>query len=174
MSSPSDEHHVGPAQLLVAKIEMAMSGSGLAPVRETIGGPVTVVGATSRFRWRWMATKLNVFIYVASFLPGTSAAFLDQFLAAAIQNAINRKGALRGFQTGVAAITVVVVDSATPEQVAWASQPHGRRFAAITFPVLVDASSRRTVYPQRMVLGGKYLGYLQDAVRTSVESQVNN
>jgi hypothetical protein len=121
-----------------------------------------------------MGTKLYAFIYAASFLPGTSAAFLDQFLDAAIQNAINRKGALRGFQIGVAAVTVAVVDSATPEQVAWASQPHGRRFAAITFPVLADASSRRVVYPQRMVLGGIYLGYLQELVRSNVETQVTN
>ena len=119
-----------------------------------------------------MATKLNAFIYVASFLPGTTPAFLDQFLAAAIQNAINRKGALRGLQTGVAAVTVAVVDSATPEQVAWAAQPHGRRFAAITFPVVADASSRRAVYPQRMVLGGIYTGYLQELVRAYVESQL--
>jgi hypothetical protein len=174
MGSPSEGLQIGPAQHLVGKIEMAMSANGLAPVRETIGGPVTVVGATSRFRWQWMGTKLYAFIYAASFLPGTSAAFLDQFLDAAIQNAINRKGALRGFQIGVAAVTVAVVDSATPEQVAWASQPHGRRFAAITFPVLADASSRRVVYPQRMVLGGIYLGYLQELVRSYVETQITN
>ena len=121
-----------------------------------------------------MATKLNASIYAASFLPGTSVAFLDQFMAAAIENAIHQRGALRGFQVGVAAVAVAVVDDATPEQVAWASQPHGRRFAAVTFPVLADSSSRHVVYPQRMVLGGIYLGYLQELVRTYVETQVNN
>ncbi len=69
---------------------------------------------------------------------------------------------------------MAVVDSATPEQVAWASQPHGRRFAAITFPVLADASSHQVIYPKRMVLGGIYLGYLQELVRSNVETQVTN
>lgn len=163
-----------PAAMLVGRIEQAMAAAGLQPVRAVIGGPIAVVGGTSRFRWRWMATKLHVSICAASFLPGTSAPFLDQFLAAAIENAINRKGALRGFQVGVAAIAVAVVDGATPEQIAWASQPHGRRFAAVTLPVLADASSRQVVYPQRMIIGGIYLGYLQELVRKYVEAQVTN
>src|SRR5207245_6329841 len=58
------------APTLVGKIETAMHAAGLQPARATIGGPIAVVGGTSEFRWQWMATRLNSFIYVASFYPG--------------------------------------------------------------------------------------------------------
>ena len=164
----------GPAVAAIGKIEAAFGASGLQPARANIGQAVAVVGTTSRFRWRWMATKLNVCIYAAWFLPGTTVEMLDHYLAAACQDAIDRKGALRGLQTGVAAITAAIVDSATPEQVAWAATPHGRRFAAITFPVLVDAGTRRVVRPERMVLGGIYTGYLQELVRTHIEAPISH
>jgi hypothetical protein len=162
-----------PAALIVGRVETAMYAAGLQPARATIGGPVAVVGGTSEFRWQWMATRLNSFIYVASFTPGTTVEVLDGYLKAACQDAINRKGANRGLQSGVAAVTVAIVDNATTEQAAWAMKPHGRRFAAITFPVLVDATTRRVVFPERMVLGGIYAGYLKDLVRTHVEVPIS-
>ena len=163
-----------PAAVAIGKIEAGFAAAGLQPSRANIGQAVAVVGTTSRFRWQWMATKLNVCIYAAWFIPGTPVEMLDQYLAAACQDAIDRKGALRGLQTGVAAITVAIVDSPTPEQIAWASTPHGRRFASITFPVLVDAGNRRVVRPERMVLGGIYTGYLQELVRTHIEAPINH
>jgi hypothetical protein len=162
------------APKLVGKIETAMHAAGLQPTRATIGGPIAVVGGRSEFRWQWMATRLNTFIYVASFTPGATTQILDDFLKAACQDAINRKGANRGLQSGVAAVTVAIVDNAGPDQVAWATKPHGRRFAAITFPVLVDATTHKVVFPKRMVLGGIYAGYLKDLVRTHVEAAISN
>jgi hypothetical protein len=159
--------------MLVGKVEAAMLAAGLQPTRATIGGPIAVVGGTSEFRWQWMATRLNTFIYVASFTAGTTTQVLDDYLKAACQDAINQKGANRGLQSGVAAVTVAIVDSATPEQAAWAAKPHGRRFAAITFPVLVDAATHKTVFPERMVLGGIYAGYLKDLVKRHVEGPIN-
>ncbi len=151
-----------------------MSAAGLQPTRAVIGGPTAVVGGTSEFRWQWMATRLNTFIYVASFAPATTAPVLDQYLAAACQGAINRKGANRGLQSGVAAVTVAIVENATPEQAGWAAKPHGRRFAAITFPVIVDAATRKAAFPERMVLGGIYAGYLKDFVRAHVEGPISH
>jgi len=164
----------GPAAAAIGKIESAFGAAGLQPSRVNVGPAVAVVGTTSRFRWRWIATKLNVCMYAAWFLPATPVEMLDQYLAAACQDAIDRKGAMRGMQTGVAAITVAILDSATPEQVAWASTPHGRRFAALTFPVMVDASTRRVVRPERMVLGGIYTGYLKELVSTHIEGPITH
>ena len=72
----------------------------------------------------------------------------------------------------MAAVTVAVIDNATNDEQAWAVKPHGRRFAAVTFPVLADPSAKRVIRPERMVLGGIYTGYLQDLVRTYVEAAV--
>ena len=167
----ADAQEPNPAAVAIGRIEAALQALG--PYRETIGPVTAVVALTSKFRWRWMATLLHTFIYAAWFHPGTPVEALDQYLAAACQHAIDKKGALRGMQIGVAAITIALVDNATPEQVGWASRPHGRRFAAIAFPVLVDATARRTVRPERMVLGGIYTGYLQELVTTYVQKPIS-
>jgi hypothetical protein len=166
------------ASELVARIESALAAGGLQPIRATIAGIDTVVGATSEFRWRWIAATLNSFLYVAAFQPGSGASgVLDSYLAAACEDAIHREGANWGFLPAVAPITVAVIDRAAPEDEAWAARPHGRRnlgqrsrpFAAITFPVLADPAAGKVVRPERMIIGGIYTGYLQGLVRQYVE-----
>ena len=161
----------GSASELVSRAEAALTAAGLQPTRTTIAGHETVVGSTSAFKWRWMATRLNSFVYIAAFQPGGAASgALDQYLAAACQDAINKKGAMRGAQSGVAAVAVAAIDDATAEDEAWGAKPHGRRFAAFSFPVLADTTASKVVRPQRMVLGGIYTGYLQGLVRDYVEA----
>src|SRR4029077_11933435 len=122
-------------------------------------------------KWRWMGSRLHSFIYIAQFQPGSAASGeLDQYLGDACQDAINKKGLMRGAQSGVAAIAVAVVENATAQEQAWAAKPHGRRFAAISFPVLADPSAGAVIRPQRMVIGGIFTAYLQDLVRQYVET----
>lgn len=168
---PDQEQEPNPAVVAIGTIETGLKPLGA--YRDTIGPATAAIALTSRFRWRWMATLLHTFIYAAWFHPGTPVETLDQYLAAACQYAIDKKGALRGMQVGVAAVTVAIVDNATAEQVEWAAHPHGRRFAAIAFPVLVDATARRVIRPERMVLGAIYTGYLQELVRTYVETPIS-
>ncbi|HEY8634009.1 MAG TPA: hypothetical protein VIO34_03530 [Candidatus Dormibacteraeota bacterium] len=160
---------------LVARVEAALAAGGLQPIRTTVAGHMGVVGSTSAFKWRWMATKLNSFVYIAAFNPGSAASgALDQYLAAACQDAIDKKGLMRGAQSGVAAVTVAAIDHATPEDEAWAAKPHGRRFAAITFPTLADPATGKVIRPQRMILGGIYKSYLQDLVKQYVEGPLHS
>jgi hypothetical protein len=144
-----------------------------------IAGSDTIIGATSEFRWRWIAATLNSFLYVAAFQPGSAASGgLDSYLAAACEDAIHRPGASWGFQPAVAPITVAVIDRATPQDQAWAASPHGRQllpwrrgpFAAITFPVLADPAGGKVVRPEHMIIGGIYTGYLKGLVRQYVEA----
>jgi hypothetical protein len=165
----------GSASELVTRVEAALEGGGLHPAREQIAGRDSIVGSTSAFKWRWMATKLNTFVYVAAFPPGGAASgALDEYLNAACQDAINKKGLMRGAQSGVAAVVVAAVDRATPQDEAWGAKPHGRRFAAITFPVLADPIAGKVVRPERMILGGIYAGYLKDLVRQYVEAPLRS
>ena len=77
---------------------------------------------------------------------------------------------MRGAQSGVAAVTVVAIDGVAPEVEMWATKPHGRRFAALTFPVLAEVAAAKVVRPERMLLGGIYTGFLKDLVRQYVET----
>ena len=155
---------------LVQRIETTLAASGLQPVRGGIAGFPTVVGGSSTFKWQWMLTKLNWFIYATAMPPGTPVGALDEYMTQACQDAINRKGLMRGAQSGVAAVTVAVIDGVAPEAEKWPDHPHGRRFAAITFPVLAEVGAGKVVRPERMILGGIYTGFLKDLVRQYVET----
>lgn len=158
------------ANELVQRIHTTMSSTGLQPGMATIAGFSTVVGGSSTFKWQWMATKLHWFVYATVMAPGTPADALDRYLDEACQDAINRKGVMRGAQSGVAAVSVVAIDGVAPEVEQWATKPHGRRFAALTFPVLAEVGAGKVVCPERMVLGGIYTGFLKDLVKQYVEA----
>jgi hypothetical protein len=166
----------GSAAELVGRIDSALSAGGLHPARATIAGGETVVGGTSKFRWWWI-TRLKSFLYVAAFQPGSAAlGVLDAYLAAARWDAIQKRREMRGLElaatgiTVIAAVTVAVVDYATPQDEAWAARPHGSRVGAITFPVVVNPATGNVIRPDRMIVGALFTGYLQSLVRQYVEA----
>ena len=78
-----------------------------------------------------------------------------------------------GLQSGTAAVAVAVVSGGAGEGAAWASRPHGRRFAAIAYPVAVDLGARSVVEPTRMVLGGIFVPFLRGVVSDVVRSTLS-
>src|SRR5207245_6887643 len=124
------------ANELVQRIHTTLSSAGLQPGIVTIAGFNTVVGGSSTFKWQWMATKLHWFVYATVMAPGTPSDALDRYLDDACQDAINRKGGMRGAQTGVAAVAEGAIDGVAPEVEARRTKPHGDRCAALTSPRL--------------------------------------
>ena len=125
------------------------------------GGPA-LVGYTSRFRLAWMATKLHLFTVVAT-VPRADAASLERFANDSLDHAAASKGALRGFQTGVATIAVLAGDTVAPDGVAYAQDTLVRRFSAFTWPAAVDLTTGATYAHQgRVVVGGVYSGWMRE------------
>jgi hypothetical protein len=157
-------------ETVLERIRSSTEAAGMEPTTELLSGRSALVARTSAFRWRWMATKLHTFLVASVVPPGTD---LDVFLRAATDHAIANKGGLpRGLQTGSAIVAVAITSGATESDLAWGSTPHGRQFAAISFPVLVDAANGTVVHPQRMVIGAIYTGYLKGIVAEHVTPAV--
>ncbi len=143
---------------------------GMATTREPILGRETVIARRSDFKLRWAATRLHTFVVAAAFAGSATPPELDAFLDAARGYAVDHKGGMpRGLQTGSAAIAVAVVAGHDAEMERWALQPHGRRFAALAFPVLADVTSRVVLEPKRMLLGGIYAKHLRNVVSLLVQ-----
>ena len=124
------------------------------------GGP-SVVGYQKQFRLRWMATMLHVFTVVVS-VPLATPEILHDVNVEAIAYAKRTKGRLRGLQTGVAVLPVVVAGRATAEGIEAAARRPPKDFAAITMPALVDLSTGRiTRYDGRLVWGSIYTSWLR-------------
>ena len=156
---------------VVQRIEASLATGGFKMTRDSVAGRQAVIGRQSTFRLRWVATRLHVFVLVAVFKSDATPEHLDRFLEEASQYAITLKGRLRGLQSGTCAVAVAVVDSAERAG-EWAVKPHGRRFAAMTYPVLVDLANKRVVRPERMLIGAVYVPYLRQLVKAHVESSL--
>ena len=144
------------------------------PQQLTFLGRPSLVARTSRFRWRWVATRLHTFVIASDFVDVTpNRVDLDAFLDAGVQYALEHKGGLpRGLQTGTATITVALTRQLHAATMEWAQTVHGRRFAAFPFPVLVDLSTRKVTRPERMIVGGIYSSYLQTMVDTHIRAPI--
>ncbi|HET6951491.1 MAG TPA: hypothetical protein VFI47_14005 [Acidimicrobiales bacterium] len=138
---------------------MAADGSSVSQVVLPMGP--AVVGYQSRFRLRWMATKLHVFTVVVPVSRAT-AETLREATEQSIDYAKQTKGSLRGLQTGVAALPVVVTADATPDALAAAESRPSKGWAAFTLPALVDLTTGRIhSFSGRLVWGGLYASWLR-------------
>ena len=123
------------------------------------------------FRWRWVATTLHVFTFMAA-LPAATAEDLDAYTAACAQYAKTHKpGLFRGLQTGSAAIAVAVVDSASGGVRKFAAGRPKKRFAMLALPAVVDAGTGETITAaEHLVWGAVYDAHLRSVLRDHVGS----
>src|ERR1700677_2208559 len=102
------------------------------------GGPV-VVGYQSKFRLRWLATKLHLFTIVAC-APAVTAELLQRITAESFSYANNMKGTFRGLQSGFAVVPAVVSEHVLPDARQLVERRPAHHWAALTLPVVVDLS----------------------------------
>ena len=115
------------------------------------------------FRWEWFATYLRLTVLIRS-VETASRADVEQFAAQSTSLATKRFR-FRGLQAGVATIPVLLCDQVDADAVAAACAVPSRRFAAMTWPVVVDLSQRQIhYYSGDLVLGVVY----QDWILTQI------
>lgn len=124
-------------------------------------GPA-VVGYKSKFRWRWLATKVHLFTVVVG-VPQATNEVLAALTSQALEYAKTTKGKLRGLQTGVAVIPVVVATDVTPEARSTVESRPEKGFAAFVLPAIVDAQAEQTYsYHGRVIWGGMYASWMKE------------
>ena len=166
--TPEDRWRPSPASSQVAwaapQAEIAEYFDQLAAVMRSQGmrlkyptlthGPV-MVGRMSRFRLRWLATKLNCFVVIA-FAESTSADLLRRFVDDAMEYGRLEKGPFRGLQNGVATIAVLVARSVDQDSIALVTSEPPVRFALMSVPAIADTESGQVHFYQ----GNSYMGRL--------------
>jgi len=127
-------------------------------------GPATV-GYQGKFRWRWFASKLNLFTVVAT-RPEATADALADLISESVEYAKQNKGRLRGLQTGVAAMPILGSDVVSPEAKDSVMSRPPKGFAAITLAAIVDLSTGETHYYQgRPLFGVLYFKWLRERMK---------
>lgn len=168
-AAPADDA----ADRAVRSLAPGFSAAGWQPRAGQPGAPWRFVARTSQFRWSWMATRLHAFAFAMPLRGDEDVAWLDAQLATAVQYARDHKGGLpEGFQSGSGSILIGVGSGLSPAVRAWTERVHGRAFAAVTHPVLVDVSTGEVLDPGRPVLGVVYHSYLHGVVTDVVTPAV--
>jgi hypothetical protein len=129
---------------------------------EAIGSMQAMVGYRSNVK---ALSKINLFTVVAS-VPAVDEAAMRDFAHKASDHAKDKKGQLRGAQSGVAVLAVLVapkVDSAAKELAARPFRLGMGGFAAMVQPAVVDLIEGRVhTFRGRRVWGAALAGYLRD------------
>lgn len=123
-----------------------MSTKGIFLSDDSICGKPTVIGYDKRFRWRWIATQLNTFIFAVDFGDETvTVNAIEEFLTEAFAYAKkNYTGWPRGFQSGLGVIVILQSFSVSDEAVSYCRQlKSGKRWAGFSVPVTIDTSANQ-------------------------------
>lgn len=155
---------MGPQQQLEkVGARMAEAGYEVTP-SAVVGGTPALVGHTSEFRWQWMATRLHLLVCVQT-VDTVTADALERFTQASLEHALASKGALRGFQVGVAAAPVLIGARVDDGARHYAEHRLVRRYGAFAWPVAIDASTgqvhRHTGRPK---IGGIYAAWMREQI----------
>lgn len=123
----------------------------------------------AKFRWRWFATHLHVFTFVSA-MDHVGKQDIQEFARLCTDFAKKEKPGLpRGFQTGAAAVPIVVATEVDDEATSWVETGVKNRFALLTFPALVDAGSGDVLAVRKIRAWGMiYDAFLRQVVRQHV------
>jgi hypothetical protein len=151
---------VDPVEYVRGAVEkMRADGSAVSEV--VLGHHAASVGYQSKFRLRWAATKLHLFTVL---VPVTVATESDMrmLISESLNYAKATKGKLRGFQSGVAVIPVLVASTVEPQARTVAESPPDRRWSAFTRPTIIDVATSQTyTYTGRQMWGGFYNAWIR-------------
>ena len=151
-------------------VEARLSAEGATVTKEDFNGIPAVIGYRPKFRLRWMATKLNLFTIVIPQEAVTEAA-LQRFTDDALAYAIARKGQLRGLQTGVAAIPVIVGSQIEPAAIAFAEKKIVKKWSAFAWPAIVDLSTGAVhTHQGRVAIGGIYASWMRQQTAVALKA----
>lgn len=148
-------------QEVAARLEAA--GYAVTPSVD-VEGTTALVGHTSTFRWRWMATRMHLLVY-AQAVEAVTIDGLERFSFAALEDALAAKGRLRGLQVGVAVAPVQIGARVEPGARRYAQHEIMRRYGAFAWPVAVDAASGAVSrHVGRPAIGAIYTSWLRGQI----------
>lgn len=148
-------------QQYVQYAAQAMQADGNQVSSVALASGYAMVGYQSQFKLKWMATKVHLFTVVAPVPVATPEAVVG-LTQESLDHAIRTRGNLRGLQTGVGVIPVLVSPHVTPEAWDFVQQSPKKEFAAFSLPAIVDLGRGEVVSYQRTpAIGAMYYGWMR-------------
>ena len=117
------------------------------------------------FKWKWIATKLKIFSFVA-YSEELNAHQIIDYSKECLQYALkNKKGLPIGWQNGIVSNNVIVSKHVMTDAIATVTSRPVKHFAAFEMPVIYDLSKNLLYfYNGEIIWGSIYNTFLKDFI----------
>jgi len=103
------------------------------------------IGYIKKFKWRWMATQMNLFIFIGNSNKKIDARLLEKFSNGCLKYSMEHsRGWPRGIQSGIISIAILKGESVDDEGIAYCEQTPKMKWAALEIPVIYDQKEKKT------------------------------
>lgn len=104
------------------------------------------IGYIKKFKWRWMATQMNLFIFIGNSNKKIDARLLEEFSNGCLKYSMEHaRGWPRGIQSGIISIAILKGESVDEEGIAFCEQTPKIKWAALEIPVIYNQKEKKTI-----------------------------
>ena len=134
----------------------------------TINGIECTVGYSKQFKWSWMATQLNTFVFIASTDKHIDKALIERFSESCFEYALkNNKGWPRGLQSGVGSIAILKGNTVDQGAQDFCENLTKKHWSAFEIPVIYNNTNNSVIrYLKRPIWGTIYFPYFTEIIAT--------
>ena len=154
--------------MVIENIKKRLESQSILYSQDSINNKKSVIGYDKIFKWRWIATQLNTFIVAVDI---GSEVVTEKLISQYIDESFNYakshyKGWPRGFQSGIAVITILVSDHINEDAIEYCKKlKSGKKWAAFTVPVIINSSTNESHYFEKKPIWGRiYFSYLKNMI----------
>jgi hypothetical protein len=131
-----------------------------------IDGFSVSIGYIKEFRWAWLATQMNTFVFISDYTDIISRDVIEHYSKACFEYALkNNKGRPRGWQSGVSSLAILRGNNIENGAVDFCERTMKKHWSAFEIPVLFSPDKKRLIKCLNEPLWGKlYLSYFSDLI----------
>lgn len=132
----------------------------------TLAGIPCTIGYTKKFKWSWMATQLNTFIFIGEVNTLVTKEVIEEFSNQCFNYAIkNNKGWPRGLQSGVGSVALIAGNNFSSEAMDWCEKVAKKHWSAFEIAALYYTEEKRTIRFSKQPLWGRlYFPYFAEVI----------
>ena len=130
-----------------------------------IGNFDTVAAYEEVFKWKWAATKLKIFSFIA-FSDAMSIGQLEPYSSACVTYARkNKKGLPVGFQNGLVCNNILVAETVDDGVIACVTSRPKKHYSILEMPIIFDLSKKQLFYYSDEIIWGKmYQSFIKEYI----------
>ncbi len=133
---------------------------------EVVGGIPCTIGYTKQFRWSWIATQLNTFIFIGETNNKIDKSVIESFSTACYKYALkNNKGWPRGLQAAVSSVAILKGDNIESSAIQFCESLSKKHWSAFEIPILYNTAHKKVIrYKSNPLWGRIYFPYFSKLI----------